>query len=778
MKRIAIDAGWRFGETEDGYLFASGPAAWREVDLPHDFILTRPRRAEAAGGASTGFSGDGQAIYEKDLDIPADWRGRRVLLDVDGAYANAEVSLEGELLALHPYGYTPFLTDLTPALQFGGRNRLRVATQSRQPSSRWYSGGGLYRGVALWVGGAVYVSPWDIFVTTPVARPDGARAAAQIAVTSALDRGCEATVRARAIGPDGAVAAQAQGVVALCAGGRAQLTLEMPIDRPALWDLDQPHRYTLAVEVSAEGEVTDQAEVRFGIRSIEIDAERGFRLNGRPLKLKGGCVHHDNGILGACAYPAAEGRKIRLLKEAGYNAVRSSHNPPSLKMLEECDRQGMLMMDEAFDVWRQGKKPMDYHLYFEDWWARDIEAMVLRDRNHPCVFSYSIGNEIGERDGSSDGAAWSARLADAVRALDPTRPVTSAVCEIFPQGGAPDPARWAERTGPYCRPLDLVGYNYLYDRYETDGRAFPGRVIAGTESMAHHSYDNWQAVLSNNHVIGDFLWTAWDYMGEAGLGRVMWGATEKPENGLGKYPWRTALSSDFDLCGNPTPHGRYHRILWGEEAGPALFTAHPARFGQPFTGLGWHWRDVQDSWNFDREWLGRPVAVEAYADADEVEFLLNGRPLGAAKVEKLIATIDVPYEPGELVAVARRGGAEVGRMALATAGAPARLALRADRTALCADRIDLCFVEIEIQDAQGRRVPDAALAIEAEAARPGALAGIGNAAPVTEDDAKESSCRAFGGRALCAVKALEKGVFELCVRAEGLPEARLTFKAE
>ena len=431
MKRISYDKDWEFYESEESNSFVFETIKGEQIDLPHDFIIGKPRRADAPGGPGNGYFGNGQGVYKKNLDIPAEWEGKTVLLDVDGAYMNMEVLLNNELLGVHPNGYIPYQVDLTPVLRFGSKkNKLKIITQSRQPSSRWYSGGGLYRDVCLWVGGPVCVKPWDIFITT--SKVEDARAVVKVeADITGTDKEQEIIYFCEISDECGNVVGKVEKSLKIC--GKLKDISEIIVEKPVLWDLEIPYLYYCKITIESNGEIMDVAEDTFGIRTIEADVVNGFRLNGKKINLKGGCIHHDNGFLGACAYPKAEERKMRTLKKVGYNTVRISHYPPSLALLKICDRIGMLVMDEAFDVWRVGKVPMDYHLYFETWWARDIEYMVRRDRNHPCVITYSIGNEISERDGKNNGAEWSEKLSAKVREFDDTRFVISAICGVFPE---------------------------------------------------------------------------------------------------------------------------------------------------------------------------------------------------------------------------------------------------------------------------------------------------------------------------------------------------------
>lgn len=792
MQKYNLNKNWEFYENNHGNMFVPFGEVLNKktVNLPHDFIYTKPRSADAAGGSANGYFGEGQGTYLKDLEIPEEWIDKRIILDIDGAYMNAEILLNQELLALHPYGYTPYLVDLTKNVK-PGVNKLKITTQSRQPSTRWYSGGGLYRSVSLWVGEPICIEPWDLFVTTPEVSIERATVNANITVSSMAKETETVTISCTVKSPGGESVAEGCTQLIVIPGKKAVTDITMTVMEPALWDLETPNLYTLETTVAAGSQDEERVETTFGIRSIEADAENGFRLNGREIKLKGGCIHHDHAFLGAAAYPRAEERKIEILKAAGYNAVRISHYPPSLAMLEACDRLGVLLLDEAFDAWRIGKVPMDYHLYFEDWWERDISYMVLRDRNHPCVITYSIGNEIGERDGSGNGYYWAHTLADAIRSLDATRFVTSAICGVF------DPDKdmsnfdinnlstmkqkrdlWGEKTADYASALDIVGYNYLYDRYASDAEKFPGRVIMGTETHPFNTYDYWKATMDNKHVIGDFVWTAYDNLGEAGVGRVIWESSDESKGFMGEYPWRSCFQGDMDLCGYRTGQSYYREIMWGDSNVPVMYTTHPSHYGETFWGTGWHWYDVQDTWTFDDEWIGKPVKVDVYADADEAEFFINGEPAGHAPFEKLIATCDIPYQKGTVSAVVYKNGEKIGEAKLTTTGKAAGVTAQADRAVIAGDAQDLSYVALTIVDAQGARVPYETSRITVEVSGAGRLAGIGSGDPKSSENYGDPFCLAYEGRAMAAIIADAPGTIHVKVTAEGIGSTEIDITAE
>ena len=784
MQKRCISKDWRF--------HLDRKPQYEMVDLPHDYSILQPRDPGAAGGAGNGYfpCGFGEYVKFMRLDAP------HCILDIDGAYMNASVCLNEHLLALHPHGYTPFLVDLTEKMWPGKTNKIAISTTVLQPSTRWYSGAGLYRDVFLWTGGAVRVEPWDVFVTT-IHADQTAQIRIQYQICS--DKTVTASVRTEIRDPEGRPVAEHTDETAVSSAGKSPLTVEFTIPQPQLWDLDHPVLYTVHTEITAEGEITDTADTAFGIRTISVDAKNGFRLNGHPMKLRGGCIHHDHGVLGAASFPAAEERKLRRLKETGFNAVRIAHNPPSLALLECCDRIGMLVMDEAFDMWNSGKTLYDYHLWFADWCARDLSYMVQRDRNHPCVISYSIGNEIIERDGMSDGAEWAVRLAAEVRRYDTTRPVTSGVCDLWNHLDDQAPADYqaeqhrifrkepvpngekdcfARSTEAYMAPLDMVGYNYLYGRYRSDHQLYPERVIWGSETQALDFYDSWHAVLENNHVIGDFTWTAYDNLGEAGTGRSCWMREGYiPRISTAAYPWRTCYQGDLDLCGYRRPQSYFREAVWIGHTEPRIFTTHPMHYGEGFSGTHWHWYDVLDTWTFPDEYLGKPVQAEVYTDADEIEWCLNGRTLGRSKPEKGIARFDIPYEKGTLDAVAYRDGRECGKSSLHTVGTAAAIRVEAERASFHADRRDLCYFDITIVDENGDRVPDAKTALRCQV-NGGELMGIFSGDPKNEDSYTSDRAHAFEGRALAIVRTADPGCVTVTIHGESLQSGSASTMAE
>ncbi len=782
MKKERISKEWLFSDNncED----------YRLIDLPHDYSVTTVRKPDYVDGASMGFFGGGEGRYKKFF---GGLGAEHTILDIDGAYMCARVSVNENLLEMHPYGYTPFLVDLTGKVNNDKPNKIEILTQNLQPSTRWYSGAGIYRDVYLWTGGKVRIEPWDMFVTTKSIGENSADINVSVKITSDIDG--VIVLKNKICDGNGNTAAE-QELEVTVNKGKNKIDLPYTIASPMLWDTENPNLYTINSEIVYEGKFEDEFEQNFGIRTISADAENGLLLNGKAIKLRGGCIHHDHGALGAAAFPAAEYRKLKKLKDVGYNAIRTAHNPPSLSQLEICDRLGMIVMDEAFDMWNMPKRGFDYSLWFKDWYARDIESMVLRDRNHPSVISYSIGNEIEERDSRSDGAVWSEILSNEIRRHDNTRLVTSGVCGFWltPDKDAPkgyDDSNkgmfdtfeneidyWAEKTKDYAAPLDIVGYNYLYERYEYDHEKFPERVIWGSETHALNIYHSWEKVKKHNYVIGDFTWTAYDNLGEAGTGRSLWARDGEIKGiSLADYPWRTCYQGDFDLCGYRRPQSYFRERVWKENCPPKAFTTHPMHYGEGFTGTEWHWYDVCDTWTYPDEYIGKPVKTDVYTDAEEVKFILNGELIGTAKQEFGVATLDVPYQRGELKVEAYKNGVKIGEDMLKTIGEAERVEVIAEAAAFAADNRDLCYFDIAITDTYGNRVTDADCEIFCSC-EGGELMCVFSGNPANEDQYGSNSCHVFYGRAVAVVRTKNPGKVTLTAISKGLKSGTAEVEAK
>jgi beta-galactosidase len=592
-------------------------------------------------------------------------------------------------------------------------------------------------------------------------------ARAKVSVTTRIvnESGIKANIRLETeiYGLSAAVGGRSSGAAAVEPGVPVEVSQEIAVDKPALWTPDSPHLYLAVTRVIEDGKAVDEVSTSFGIRSIEWSSETGFLLNGRPTKMAGGCVHHDNGPLGAAAFDRAEERRVQILKEAGFNAVRTSHNPPSPAFLDACDRLGMLVMDEAFDCWSRGKNQYDYSVVFKDWWQRDIDAMVLRDRNHPSVVMWSIGNEIPER-GEPLGAQEAKMLADYVRKLDHTRPITSALNFIF--------GKWSN-TDEYYSALDIAGYNYNLNNHVDDHKRVPSRVMMCTESYPQSTFDYSSMVEDLPYIVGDFVWTAIDYLGESGLGRWYYrDPRDTTREGYGApYPYHGADCGDIDLCGNRKANSHYRNIVWNRGEKLFLGVRQTAPEGKELRVTRWGVWPVYESWTWPGM-EGKPLEVEIYSRGELARLYLGDKLIGekpTTRAQQFKANFSVPYAAGVLRAVAVQGGKAIAESVLRTAGEPVRVRLTADRSSLRADGQDLSFVLVEAVDANGQPHPNAEHQVTFHLEGPGAIAAVGNADLTSEEPYRGSRRRLFHGKALVIVRTSRiAGALTLTASAPGL----------
>jgi beta-galactosidase len=649
---------------------------------------------------------------------------------------------------------------------------VRVSNTGR--NSRWYSGSGIYRNVHLTLVNPVHIAVWGVQVTTPEISGESASVSLAIKARNDGSESVEALVTTRVTGPDNQPAGETSSKILLPPRENSELQQMVSLRTPSLWSPDSPNLYQAEITLSVKGKITDRLIQPFGIRSITVSAEKGFLLNGEPLELKGGCLHHDNGLLGAAAFERAEERRVEIMKANGFNAIRTSHNPPSEAFLNTCDRQGMLVIDETFDMWERPKNPQDYHRFFREWWKSDVEAMILRDRNHPSIIFWSIGNEVNERADTS-GLRIARQLIAHIQQFDTTRPFTNAICEFWDMPGRP----W-EATAPAFSLLTAGGYNYQYLRYEEDHAKYPDRVMMGTESVPMDAFGNWQMVEKHPWVIGDFVWTGMDYLGESGIGHTQYLEPGQPDAFAMPWPWFNAWCGDIDLLGNKKPQMLYRDVLWGNSQLEINVHA-PVPAGKTEKISYWGWYDEWPSW----DWLGHEdkiLRVSAYTPGTSVRLELNGRVIGEKEVSaatRFTAVFDVPYEPGELRAIALEGDRELAVKVLRTAGTPLAIRLTADRNSIRADRNDLAFVTLEIVDEFGQPVTDAARQVTISVTGNGELVGSGNACPYDMKSFGKPELTTFRGKAMVIVRPYSNpGVITITAAGEGLKETTIDVKTE
>lgn len=810
MKQMDLNLGWELQQGEMSKIPLM-PVQSREVNLPHDFTIETDVRPDGKNGGNTGYFSGSTVTYIKKLNIPAEWENSRILLYFDGVFGSTKIIVNGYMAGLHHYGYTPFQIDIGEYLYYGAENRIAVTVSNdNEQNSRWYSGGGLYRGAKLLVAPKLHIAPNGVYVHTDHFVGEDAFVIAETTVENYTDWDrclwVELSVR-----EDGGEDAVAQGKIKVFVpkGGSAVARTQLCVENAKRWDLDSPNLYHITAALTDEADTLDCTETIFGIRTISVDAKHGFCLNGKSIKLKGGCLHHDNGILGAASFYDSEYRRVKLHKDNGFNALRMAHNPASSALLEACDRLGILVIDEAFDVWRMHKNYYDFSQYFDQEWERELTSFILRDRNHPSIILWSVGNELPEQGGLSEGYKTSGKLTETVRRLDATRPVCGALCSFFVGLGDEDTKRfwqsliqeastsggslsnldgkygkeiWNGRTEAFAAPWDVVGYNYLDYHYEEAGKLFPNRVICCTESKPGQMEPYWRDVEKYPYLIGDFVWTSMDYMGEVGIGKVVYAEPEQAAAAAktmhsAPYPWRTAGCGDFDLCGFERPQLAYRRILWGSGE-TKIFCREPKNAGKVELLGRYGWPECENSWNWPVE-AGTPIQVEVYSGGDEVELLLNGKSLGKKPVEHLKVAFAVPYAQGELTAVSCRDGVELSRDTLHSGGKAVGVRITPDTrlphgAVLPADGQALCFAAVELVDAQGNWVHFTDAQVTATVDGAATLQALGSGRPITEENYTKGQAQTYHGRLLAVVRAgTEPGTATLHINAQGFPEATL-----
>ena len=742
QKQSLFDSGWQF--TRNGKTIT--------VDLPHDWdIYEAPDPSTGATGTDGGWYPGGKGEYRKTFATP---KAEIVKLHFEGVYQKAEVFVNGQKAGQHAYGYTPFTVDVTPYLYQDKRENEVVVKvdNSEQPNCRWYTGSGIYRHVWLQAMPALHIAENGVFVTTHDISAERAIVGVEVTVANESDRDRNAMV----------VVDSGMMMVAVPARQTKTVATSYAVRNPHLWSPDDPYLYETKVELKESGIVIDEHRARFGIRSFSYDAEGGFVLNGKPLLINGACVHHDDGVLGAMAFDAAEIRKVRQMKEAGFNLIRTSHNPTTRAFLDACDSLGMLVIGEAFDGWRTAKKPYDYSTLIDSCYREDIRAMVERDRNHPSIICWSIGNEVIER--KDIRVITTARqLKQAILDYDKTRPVTEALCAWDDD--------W-EIYDPHFDVLDIGGYNYMIHKHATDHQRNPGRVMWQTESYPRDAFQNWALVHGYPYIIGDIVWTGLDYLGEAGIGRYYYEGERAGEHYVdgGQPDWHGAYCGDVDVTGWRKPISHYREMLWKDSKDLYMAVKEPDGYHGKILETRWSVWPTWESWNWP-SWEGKPIDVEVYTKESEVTLYLNDKPIGTKAVSQSTeykAVFTVPYEAGTLRAEA--GGK---RATLSTAGEPARLRLTADRSVMTAGGQDLSFITVEIIDREGHVCPNAAIPCEAIVKGQGTLLSFASADLKDREPYTSPCVTTWKGRALLVVRSSQKkGKAQVSIKSS-LPTASI-----
>ena len=778
QKQSLFDSGWQF--TRNGKTIT--------VDLPHDWdIYEAPDPSTGATGTDGGWYPGGKGEYRKTFATP---KAEIVKLHFEGVYQKAEVFVNGQKAGQHAYGYTPFTVDVTPYLYQDKRENEVVVKvdNSEQPNCRWYTGSGIYRHVWLQAMPALHIAENGVFVTTHDISAERAIVGVEVTVANESDRDRNAMV----------VVDSGMMMVAVPARQTKTVATSYAVRNPHLWSPDDPYLYETKVELKESGIVIDEHRARFGIRSFSYDAEGGFVLNGKPLLINGACVHHDDGVLGAMAFDAAEIRKVRQMKEAGFNLIRTSHNPTTRAFLDACDSLGMLVIGEAFDGWRTAKKPYDYSTLIDSCYREDIRAMVERDRNHPSIICWSIGNEVIER--KDIRVITTARqLKQAILDYDKTRPVTEALCAWDDD--------W-EIYDPHFDVLDIGGYNYMIHKHATDHQRNPGRVMWQTESYPRDAFQNWALVHGYPYIIGDIVWTGLDYLGEAGIGRYYYEGERAGEHYVdgGQPDWHGAYCGDVDITGWRKPISHYREMLWKttvdmpehewkdgqmsstpiEDDGLYIAVKEPDGYHGKIHQTAWSVWPTWESWNWEGSrdpkgaivpsWEGKPIEVEVYTKDPQVKLFLNDKLIDTKNVNRSTAfkaVFAVPYEAGTLRAETCWGRIKT----LSTAGKPARLRLTPDRSVITADGQDLSFITVEVVDRNGNICPNAAIPCEAIVKGQGTLLSFASADLKDREPYISPHVTTWKGRALLVVRSSQKkGKAQISIKSS-LPTAFLSIQS-
>ncbi|GAA4736229.1 beta-galactosidase GalB [Flavisolibacter ginsenosidimutans] len=750
---------------------------WRTLNLPHDWSIEGTFSETYPTTFNQGALPAGIGWYRKTFSLPLSSKNKIVSIRFDGVYRNSEVWINGHYLGKRPYGYSSFQYELTPYLKFGAeKNVLAVKVDnSVQPNSRWYTGSGIYRNAWLETTGIIHFDKEDIFLTTPTITNKYAIVEIKTPIVQPLGHpgGYDADLISKVYDQNGNIVGKFS--MRLPLGDRSDIPQKFKIANPKLWSIDRPSLYKVITQIKVGSEVYDECSFSFGIRSFSFDAEKGFFLNNQPLKIKGVCLHHDLGALGAAFNKRAAERQLQILKDMGCNAVRTAHNPPAPEFLDLCDRMGFLVMDEAFDMWKKRKNKFDYSVDFDEWHKRDLEDMIKRDRNHASVFMWSIGNEIREQFDSS-GTRIAKELATIIKSLDPTRPVTSALTENIP-----------EKNFIYqSAALDVLGFNYkLYD-YAALPKRFPGQKLIASETASalatrgHYDMPSDSARLwppdakSKNYGNADYTVSAYDNT------YAYWGASHEASwKAVKKYPFMagTFVWSGFDFIGEPVPYGwparsSYYGIVDLAGFPKDVYYMYQSEWtNKPVLHIFPHW-----NWK-----SGDSVDVWAYYNkADAVELFLNGKSLGIKKKigDSLHVQWRVKYEPGTVKAVSRKAGKIILVKEIKTAGKPAKIELMADRKTLAANGNDLSFITVKVLDAEGNLVPDADNFVKFTIKGPAFIAGVDNGNPTSSESFKAPQRKAFNGLCLAIIQTTgKKGEIVLEARSEGLKTSAVRLRA-
>ncbi len=759
QRNISLNAEWKFfeGHAENAKYSDFDDSEWETIHLPHDFSTEDVHQQDSTqvgpfvksikDGKDVGYLRGGIAWYRKELTLSEKEKNKRVILHFDGAQSETTLWVNSTKVGEHLYGYTAFYFDLTSYLKEDAPNSIAIKLVTPEQSSRWFTGAGLYRNVTISFVHPIHFKTWGTQIITSHVSDNKAIINFDSEIKNTTNQEATVEVAMEIFNHQKEFVQRTKDTsINISALKEGKLTLKTQVLQPQLWNLDAPLLYTAKLILKNRGKVIDEYYQEFGIRSLVFSAKKGFLLNGKETLLKGACIHHDNGLLGAAAYPEAEERRVRLLKENGFNAIRTAHNPPSEAFLEACDRLGMLVIDEAFDMWIEPKKPNGYSRHFEKSWKKDLGHMVLRDRNHPSVIMWSIGNEIKER-ADSTGLTIARKMISHIKELDSTRPITQGVNTFWDHPGR----EWPETASTF-ELLDVAGYNYKFDRYEEDHNDFPERIMYGSESMPNQAYENWQLVQKLPYVIGDFVWTGMDYLGESGIAHSTYQTKKNAADSFTMpWPWYISWCGDIDIIGNKKPQSYYRDILW-KRSDLEILVHEPIPNGTYELLHYWGWPKESKSWNW-QGYENSMLQVSVYSNCPEVRLELNGKVIDQKKItykDKLTAQFFVPYQPGELKAVCISEDIELTQI-INTSGEAKTLKLIQENKS--ADENDkLIYLQVSAIDKNNNLVPNSAAKVMVSLEGGLEMLAAGNASPLIEGSLKDQSFNLYEGKGLIILR--------------------------
>jgi beta-galactosidase len=831
MKQIDFNSGWKFRK--------EGSDNISEVTLPHDAMILEKRGKDNPSGTAGAYYEGGKYVYTKTFKakdyLPQRCDGNRVLIEFEGVFNKTFVYLNDCFVCANNNGYRGFFADITPFIDYESENRLEVKADNHlQPNCRWYTGSGIIRPVRLYVGGSIHIRENGLRITTPIASKTASRIGVETQLSYSGSFSLTIYAKATIRNPEGKAVCSETTPHTLQPNKDTVIYRRLYIQDAKLWNIDSPNLYSCEITLLRDSRTVDTAFSKFGIRRIEIDPVSGMRINGESILLRGACIHHDNGVIGAAEFDVAAKRRVQLLKKAGFNAIRTAHNPASKALLKACDEEGMLVLEESFDMWNHGKTPYDYADSFHNSWESDVEHIVQKDFNHPSVFMYCIGNEIPELH-RPDGIITSRRICEKFRVFDPARFITNAVNgqQSITQETIPilmdmgliskeqvDAIMGDENTGAEAvmgavakavatgdindvmsailsalgenkaiehetvalkleeifSHLDVCGYNYMLKRVGIDSVKYPNRIFLSTESNPPDIDLIMAECKTYPQFIGDFTWTGWDYIGEAGIGVTQYdcaGSFNAP------YPCYLAYCGDIDITGYRRPASYYREIVYGLRKEPYISVRHPKNNGKRPVNTPWSTPETIESWTFPG-YEGQKVNALVYSAGDEAELVQNGislqkKPVGATNRYK--AEFDVEYRPGTLEVISYKNGVEIGRFALSTAGEAENLMLKYDRENLNSNGSDVAFLEVLLEDNSGIIKPDCDKRVFVKVTGAGYLLGLGSANPYSTENFFDSVCTLYNGRALAAIRANAKGEIKVSVSGEDLKSKTIIINA-